>query len=79
MIMSNDSEIRFLGRELFSQHATKHECEELIMSVYNKECNIAYILEFYTRFFDIIAEGKGYYSGQISDILHNIFLKNYNY
>ena len=79
MIMSNDNEIRLLGRELFSQHATKYTCKNFIISAYNKDLNPVYILEFYNRFFDIITEGKGYCDGQIADILHDIYLKNHNY
>ena len=77
MIFSNDYELRFLGRELFAQHATRFECEIFIISAYNENINInnEYILEFWYHFYDIITEGKGYCSGQLADILHEIYFE----
>ena len=75
MIFSKDLELRFLGRELFSQHATKLECEKFIIS--NQSEHPDYILEFFNRFYDIITEGNGYCSGQLADILHEIYFENY--
>ena len=70
MVFSNDPELRFLGRELFSQHATRFECEKFIISN-QSECH-DYISEFFNRFYDIITEGKGYCSGQIADVVYRL-------
>lgn len=77
MIFSKDHELRFLGRELFAQHATKFECEKFIISAYNENLANEYLLEFWYRFYDVITEGKGYCSGQLADILHEIYFENY--
>ena len=76
MMMSNDPEIRFLGRELFSQHATKFDCEKFIIQEYGQsEIQDSYILEFLTCFYEVLTEGKKYCSGQIADIIHELYFR----
>ena len=68
MIFSNDIELRSLGLELFNQHATNQDFEDLLDKAY-ETLNIETI----RSIFSFLSKDKGYYNGPLSNKLHSIW------